>query len=980
MKKFFTSIFILMTFLVVAQDRSEWFEFYLPWDDSTHTITDMSGYLEAPAGKYGFLEVTPDGHFKFQNKVTNERFVGVVNVAASNFPTHEEANIIAARMAKFGINLVRIHLIDWEGTSGLFENSADNTLYLDASRLDKMDYFIKCLKEHGIYFNFCVQAGREFKVNDGIDAPIENEQGKYCTLFNQKLIDLQKDFATKTIGHVNPYTGLTYADDPVLATVEINNETTFFNGWFGWQRDYIFKETENGIGEYYSNKLDTMFNDWLAEKYGNNENLITAWEGNETMVVNELVENGSFDQDFQSWSYWVETSDAEATITIDNGSNGLDQKSAKIDVISPGTASWHVNMRTAGCHVEEEKTYKVEFYAKSDATRNILLEIYDSHTYAWVTSANIEITDSWRPYDVYMNSPFTSDNLVASFNFGTVQGTFWLDSISITETSGNVLENGESLSDRNISRSRYADIVSHTKQRIADNAEFYFDIEKEYTEEMSGFLKSDLGVQCPITFTNNYFGLSSIYSQSQADYMDFHTYWDPPRWPNGYSEIDFNLQNKSMLLNPEGSTINKMPLSKVKDKPLVLSEYNQAYPYIYQVEAPSLLYAYGSFFDLDGILWHAYYDNLTNYSQEYQDMFYDIATHPVVMTQFMLSIPYRMNSIQAAQNPLEASYKNEDIFGNTKHFKDEKVINLENTVTGTAPLKYGFQHANFNSDSSFLSADIVDPGNVVTTETGELEWDGDQGYFTVNSPYWQGATGFLAGRTIEFNNIILSDVFTTNNEDFAAIHLISLDSLPIGESKKMILLTSARLENEGLEWNETKTSLVSAGGTRALCEPVTAKIRFKGVGDSLMVCSLNPIGERADTLVTELYENDILFTTSEKTLWYEIEKEIPDNPVINGVGKKIGNRWMGDMKIFPNPAKNYTTVMCRFPEAIEEGTVNFVLYYVHGSLLFNKIVDCKKKLILQERIDTSNLDPGVYFCGFEEPDGTKHLKKLVVSK
>ncbi|MDX1284422.1 MAG: hypothetical protein R3182_05405 [Draconibacterium sp.] len=76
-------IFISIFLSVNAQDRSEWFEFYLPWDDSTQTITNMSTYLDSPAGKYGFLQVTSDGHFKFENKEETERFVGVVNVASS---------------------------------------------------------------------------------------------------------------------------------------------------------------------------------------------------------------------------------------------------------------------------------------------------------------------------------------------------------------------------------------------------------------------------------------------------------------------------------------------------------------------------------------------------------------------------------------------------------------------------------------------------------------------------------------------------------------------------------------------------------------------------------------------------------------------------------------------------------------------------------------------------------------------------------
>lgn len=243
-------IILLFSMFSTAQDRSKWFEFYLPWNDSSKTVTDMSALLDAPAGKYGFLQTTSDGHFKFENSNENIRFVGVVNVAVANFPTKEQAKILAARMAKFGINLVRIHLMDVEGNYGLFQNSSQNTLQISADRLDKMDYFIKCMKDKGIYFNFCIHAGRVYKTGDGIDSPVKNDQSKYITLFNQKFIELQKDFAKKIIGHVNPYTKATYADDPAMATIELTNENSMFNGWLGWQGDFIFGETPGGIGPF----------------------------------------------------------------------------------------------------------------------------------------------------------------------------------------------------------------------------------------------------------------------------------------------------------------------------------------------------------------------------------------------------------------------------------------------------------------------------------------------------------------------------------------------------------------------------------------------------------------------------------------------------------------------------------------------------------------------------------------------------------
>ena len=109
--------------------------------------------------------------------------------------------------------------------------------------------------------------GRIYKPGDGIDSPIKNDQSKYVTLFNQKIIELQKDFSEKIIGHVNPYTGLTYADDPAMANLELTNENSLFNGWLGWNSDYIFGDVTNGIGPFYSNELDTFRYDYYRPKF-----------------------------------------------------------------------------------------------------------------------------------------------------------------------------------------------------------------------------------------------------------------------------------------------------------------------------------------------------------------------------------------------------------------------------------------------------------------------------------------------------------------------------------------------------------------------------------------------------------------------------------------------------------------------------------------------------------------------------------------
>jgi len=582
----------------------------------------------------------------------------------------------------------------------------------------------------------------------------------------------------------------------------------------------------------------------------------------------------------------------------------------------------------------------------------------------------------WKLYEFYFTAPFTSDKAIAQFNFGKQSGTFWLDSVSLVRYSGIGLEKGESLGQKNIKRTKATEMPGYTDQRVGDNAAFYFDLEKKYTQELSDFLKTDLGVKCPVTFTNNYYGLASIYSQAQADFIDTHYYWGGNINPNATTYFDLVYPNTSMLLDPQNSTLNQMQLCKVKNMPLVLSEYNHPYPYIFQSEAPSLLYAYGSFFDLDGIYWHAYYDWMNRYTQREQDMDYDIAMHPVMMTQLLLALPYRMNYINKAQTYAEGNFKTQDIFNNSKIFKADNVLNLKHTETGTSFLQHGFRNADFDADSSFLSGAIPDPGKIITSETNELKWDAIQGIFTVNSPYWQGTTGFLGGKNIELNDITISGVSTTDGLNFAAIHMISLDSLPIHHSKKMLLLTSARMENEGLFWNSAQTSLVSVGGTRALCEPVKATIKFKwSDADSLTAFSLNETGQRAESLDIEQIAESADFALDKNTLWYEISNQKISR--ISPVGLNLlKNNKSNFLKIYPNPANENSTVEFSFPDRTN---AMFVIFNTMGQCVKKEPIHFSKNSDNEKQLNTAEFRNGFYFCGFLFDNGESVLEKLIVS-
>lgn len=212
---------------------------------------------EKPAGKHGFLKV--DGrHFRFEDG-TIGRFWGTNFNGGANFPTHEYAEMVAKRLAKIGINLVRFHQLDAEwDTPNIFSFTKGKRIdktELNPDILDRLDYLIYCLKKEGIYCYLDMFTYRKFKTGDGVEnaKALKDAAKPYCN-FSRKLIELQKELCRALWTHVNPYTKLAYCDDPVFVMAEIVNESD------------LFKSSHPIQDEPYQSEFLAMFDEWLKEK------------------------------------------------------------------------------------------------------------------------------------------------------------------------------------------------------------------------------------------------------------------------------------------------------------------------------------------------------------------------------------------------------------------------------------------------------------------------------------------------------------------------------------------------------------------------------------------------------------------------------------------------------------------------------------------------------------------------------------------
>ncbi|MGE5558414.1 MAG: hypothetical protein ACM3WV_07360, partial [Bacillota bacterium] len=208
------------------EDTPNWYTSGLDLSDAP---VDLSFLNHKPAGQYGYVVAQGD-RLVFSNTGQPAKFWGANLQAYALFTTADaEIPIQAQRIAKLGHNLIRIHHHDsgWVDPN-IFDKSASTTQVLLASSLDKLDRWIKALKDEGVYVWLDLNVGREFKAGDNIPGYSElqeyNIKGQGFCYLNTRIQELLDDFAYKYLTHNNPYTGLAYKDDPAVMGLLITNE------------------------------------------------------------------------------------------------------------------------------------------------------------------------------------------------------------------------------------------------------------------------------------------------------------------------------------------------------------------------------------------------------------------------------------------------------------------------------------------------------------------------------------------------------------------------------------------------------------------------------------------------------------------------------------------------------------------------------------------------------------------------------------
>ncbi len=121
--------------------------------------------------------------------------------------------------ARLGFDLYRVHVWDTE-----ISDSVGNLL--ENEHLDAFDYLLSKLKERGINYVITPIAfwGNGWPEPNEDTPGFSDKYGKDDCLTNPGAIAAQENYLYQFLNHKNPYTNLTYKDDPGVIAFEVSNE------------------------------------------------------------------------------------------------------------------------------------------------------------------------------------------------------------------------------------------------------------------------------------------------------------------------------------------------------------------------------------------------------------------------------------------------------------------------------------------------------------------------------------------------------------------------------------------------------------------------------------------------------------------------------------------------------------------------------------------------------------------------------------
>ena len=373
------------------------------------------------------------------------------------------------------------------------------------------------------------------------------------------------------------------------------------------------------------------------------------------------------------------------------------------------------------------------------------------------------------------------------------------------------------------------------RQGDADAIAFLGAVQKSFYLRMMEFLRSELKTQA--LFTGNNFGVevpADRQAGSVLDFDDVHAYWDHPAGGWGPTDGFSNLSQVKTLNSSRANFPFAIAANRRAGRPLTISEWGVAFPNTHVAENPLVMAAFAGWNDVDGVLPFVFSN--ADWSPSITGVFTMGDMPPVTLPLIAYNLSLLRGDFAAGPALL---------------FPVGKIESLPPSAVFAGRL--------IEADSAAMPV-----AGGFKSPAGELELKGE--VFTVVSPRTQGAAGSLDTAPVHLSALRLA-LHTAGQ-----VGIVSLDDLALGDSRRILLVATARAENTGQVFKGGWQGLKAVGQAPILLEPVVGIVAVRVPAGQVRVTILDADGRRTTRTIaakTTAGWTEIALG-SEPFLWAEI--------------------------------------------------------------------------------------------------------------
>jgi len=848
-------------------DGDYWFPFpTISFKYSNKSALDMS-YLNWKIEERERIKIK-NGHFYYKDKQV--KFFGTNVAFSSAFPKKADAPNIAKRMSQLGINVVRFHHMDkWD----IWENNEKSIL--SEEKLDRLHYFLFCLKNNGIYANINLHVSRNYpEILEEKEVLNIFRYGKSLDRYYPAFINAQLKYAKDLLTSYNNYTGFKVGEDPMMLNIELNNENTIFN--------LEDEDKVNILTEQLKTELLKQWRDFIKNKYKSFDEINHIYNNETIDMNNDLVK------------------DNKISYEISNSTCTIEDKLVKFDITTIPTYSWENQIHYGLINISNFTTYTVEFDAKvqNPTEDTIIFEFQENKSpyRVYLRISKIKLSTEFKHYTLIarteFNCQFTENSkpkvkivLPPSINHYEFKNL----KLYKGKSSMNFTENDE----KSIDKILYPNstLMKNLPNMAYDLRLFFQHTETNTQKKLTDYIKNDLKFNDLFVLDSqiDYGSFLSYERESQlSDITDIHGYWEHPKFQTGHSwdKAYYSIKNTPMIKSTTFGTFYTITKGKCYNKPFTISEYNHAFPSEYLHEKFAMLGSWSAFHDFDAIYQFSYDQSKSEYITD----FFEMSSNPIDLAMVpYITLAFRQNYVQKSENYVKVKL--------TKGYIKEKMKNknynmdqfLENHFYAGWNARYEVQILDDNN--------VIEPvieSNINIEERGyfindQIQWnntaDGNNAYYNVKTLKYITLTGFLGNLKMnKVNNLgNLINIKVKLNEEMnetCTIGLISLDDKKLENSEKLLLTIVGKVRNTNQVWNNNRTSTYNSGWGKAptLVQfiEIEAELKFKEE-EKPKVYSINNYGELYKEFDIKGNRNKWILTSDEEnpTLNYYIIRKLP---------------------------------------------------------------------------------------------------------